>query len=198
MARIADPNLTSRRKREILQATIRCVISKGFHAASMKDICKEAAISAGGLYRYFGSKDEIILALVEEEQQENQETIALLDNSARFIPALEQVVRLAFQAYSDPDYGRLAIELMAEAGRNLAFLKIFQDNEKQLKQALVTALQKGQDRKEITRKFSPRVQAEFILSVFDGFSARILLDPECSPKTHIKTVMDNLKHWLTH
>ncbi|HVK80674.1 MAG TPA: helix-turn-helix domain-containing protein, partial [Verrucomicrobiae bacterium] len=73
MARIADPLLADRRRRQIMDAAIVCFRRRGFHQASMQEICAEAGISAGALYRYFGSKADIIGAIAEESRAEGDE-----------------------------------------------------------------------------------------------------------------------------
>ncbi|GAA2093180.1 hypothetical protein GCM10009759_19440 [Kitasatospora saccharophila] len=64
------PRLTAERREakraEILAAARRCFSRDGFHQTSMSDIAAEAAVSAGAPYRYFTSKDEIVLALAGE------------------------------------------------------------------------------------------------------------------------------------
>ena len=44
------------RRDEILSAAQRCFVRSGFHQASMQEICAEAGMSAGNLYRYFPSR----------------------------------------------------------------------------------------------------------------------------------------------
>ena len=53
----------------ILDAAKKCFVRSGFQGASMHDICKEAEMSPGALYRYFPSKEAIIeaIALIPEE-----------------------------------------------------------------------------------------------------------------------------------
>src|SRR5690606_21791567 len=51
----------------ILQAAQRCFVEHGFHAASMASIAGTAGVSAGLIYRYFASKNEIIVAIVERQ-----------------------------------------------------------------------------------------------------------------------------------
>src|SRR5207302_8980834 len=43
----------------------RCFARNGFHATSMPDICAEVGMSAGGGYRYFASKDDLIAELAD-------------------------------------------------------------------------------------------------------------------------------------
>jgi TetR/AcrR family transcriptional repressor of uid operon len=44
----------------ILTAAMNCFIRSGFRGASMNEICSEAGMSPGALYRYFPSKEAII------------------------------------------------------------------------------------------------------------------------------------------
>src|SRR6516225_7014472 len=56
------------RHRQILQAAAACFGRRGFHQATMQDICSEVGLSPGSVYRYFRSKEELIAALVEEDR----------------------------------------------------------------------------------------------------------------------------------
>ena len=51
--RAKPPRPKSDRRSEILAAAQRCFVRSGFHGASMQDICNEAGMSPGNLYRYF-------------------------------------------------------------------------------------------------------------------------------------------------
>jgi len=61
------PRVTEEHKRQrrnqILLAAATVFGSKGFHVATMDEICREAGLSAGAVYSYFASKDAIIGAL---------------------------------------------------------------------------------------------------------------------------------------
>lgn len=63
MPRVTAEHL-ERRREQILDAALLCFARKGFHETSMQDVFTEAGLSAGAVYRYFTSKDEIIAALV--------------------------------------------------------------------------------------------------------------------------------------
>lgn len=51
------------RRRQILEAAARVFARKGYHPAKTKEIAREAGVSEGTLYNYFGSKREILLSL---------------------------------------------------------------------------------------------------------------------------------------
>jgi len=65
MARVSQAHLDARR-RQILDGAALCFARNGFHATSMQDVLKEVDLSAGAVYRYFGGKEELIRAIVEE------------------------------------------------------------------------------------------------------------------------------------
>ena len=64
MARVSQEHLDARR-RQIIEGAARCFARNGFHATSMQDVLKEVDLSAGAVYRYFSSKDELIAAIVK-------------------------------------------------------------------------------------------------------------------------------------
>ena len=51
------------RRDQILVAAWKCFSRNGFHSTSMADVIREAGLSAGAVYLYFRSKDEIIVAV---------------------------------------------------------------------------------------------------------------------------------------
>lgn len=65
MARVSQEHLEARR-RQILDAAARCFARNGFHATSMQDILRESELSAGAVYRYFRSKEELIKDIADE------------------------------------------------------------------------------------------------------------------------------------
>lgn len=63
MPKISDEKRAARRM-QILEAAWACFQEKGLHAATMDDIIRASGLSAGAVYSYFRSKDELILAAV--------------------------------------------------------------------------------------------------------------------------------------
>src|SRR5215472_2739698 len=62
MPRVSDEYLEQRRQ-QILDAARRCFARQGFYETSMQDVFREAGLSAGAVYRYFKSKDELVQAI---------------------------------------------------------------------------------------------------------------------------------------
>ena len=56
------------KRAQIIEGARRVFIDKGFEAASMNDITREAGVSKGTIYVYFENKEELFEALIEEER----------------------------------------------------------------------------------------------------------------------------------
>ena len=57
------------KRRQIIEGARRVFIEMGFDAASMNDITRAAGVSKGTIYVYFASKEELFVALIEEERR---------------------------------------------------------------------------------------------------------------------------------
>ncbi|MGI5168380.1 TetR/AcrR family transcriptional regulator [Spirillospora sp. CA-253888] len=132
MPRVSEEHL-ERRRQQILDAARVCFIRRGIHETSMQDIFTESGLSAGAVYRYFKSKNEIIEAITVTVIGGLQHFFAEV-TSADPVPPLDEVaarvtervvvlagetgpVRLAPQAWAlalhDPELGRYVRENMS-------------------------------------------------------------------------------------
>ena len=68
MPKISDIQRETRR-RQILDAALRCFSRDGFHATTTADIVRESGVSQGTLYLYFATKDDIVVALADDRHQ---------------------------------------------------------------------------------------------------------------------------------
>src|SRR5882757_6875505 len=129
MSRVSQAHLDARR-RHILDAARRCFVRNGFHATSMADLLAEAEMSAGGLYRYFNSKDDIVTAIAADALHGVTGTLEQI-TSAQTLPPLEELVRrLAGEGSPlcpDLDAVRLLVQIWAEAARSAAIRERFRE-----------------------------------------------------------------------
>src|SRR5882672_6805507 len=70
------------KRRQIIDGACRVFLQRGFDAASMGEIAREAGVSKGTLYVYFKSKEELFEAIVEEQRLQEAEQIFALDEAA--------------------------------------------------------------------------------------------------------------------
>src|ERR1700758_1168029 len=86
------------RRAHILAAARRCFVRDGFHQTSMQDLVREAGMSSGAVYRYFDSKDAMILAIAEENLDEIAAIALVVWSEALRNPALAARLRESFDA----------------------------------------------------------------------------------------------------
>lgn len=68
------------KRRQILAGAYRVFLDRGFDAASMNDITREAGVSKGTIYAYFEGKEELFEAVVDDERSRvTGDLISVLD-----------------------------------------------------------------------------------------------------------------------
>ena len=77
----------------ILDAAQRCFAQSGFHGATMATIAETAGISAGLAYRYFPSKDAIVLAIIDRQLRMRRERIAALPGRTNLVERMMEAFR---------------------------------------------------------------------------------------------------------
>lgn len=85
------------RHRQILDCAKQVFAERGFHAASISDICAAAGIGRGTLYLYFRNKKDVFTALIREVLARVQALV--VDGGAPF-PAAETLGRADVLRYS--------------------------------------------------------------------------------------------------
>jgi AcrR family transcriptional regulator len=111
------------RRQTILTAARRCFQRDGFHETSMQDLFIESGLSAGAFYRYFASKDALILAIAEDNIRDVVAVIhtVVTDRAELSVgDALAEVVELVRRRTADAGLAGLAVQVWAESLRDTA------------------------------------------------------------------------------
>jgi AcrR family transcriptional regulator len=169
--RRANAQLQSDRRTEILDAAERCFARSGFHQASMQDICAEAGMSPGNLYRYFPSKEALIAGISERNRADAVASFALVDQAPNFFDGLAQLARHHLVDRSDAEVG-LCAEIMSESRRNADVARLYQDIENDIKARIAAMLQLACERGEVRADLDVDAAATVLMVLGDGMSWR--------------------------
>jgi AcrR family transcriptional regulator len=103
----------------IMAASRRLFGQRGFHSTPMADLAVEARVSVGQIYRHFPGKDDIIVAIVEEDARVHMAGLEEIFASAeRGEISLAKAIELfAFRSLTKANAG-LSFEILAESYRN--------------------------------------------------------------------------------
>ena len=63
------------RTKQVVDATKRCIVEKGFANLSVKDIAREAGVSTGVIYHYFKNKEDILLQVIVDAFRKSYEQV---------------------------------------------------------------------------------------------------------------------------
>jgi len=166
------------RRDHILSAAANCFARAGFHGTSMQEICLEAEMSPGALYRYFRSKDEIIGAIVAEERAH---TLALLTQDAAGKPFVEHLVQLGLHflaKMSCPGKSALMAEVIAECQRNSDIGQMFKVKEADSRRGLRALMARAVASGEIDEPADTDATMSCMMAVVEGLVVRMAAEPD--------------------
>jgi AcrR family transcriptional regulator len=175
MARVADPDLTERRKRQIVEAALACFKRKGFHQSSMQEICAEAQLSAGAIYRYFPSKTDIIAAIIHADGANKQAMFDGITSGAQFIERLVVSAEAFVAKILDRGGAPLMGDIVAEAMRNPEMAALLRKGAAPLRARLVEEIAAGQARGDFDLSLDPEQAARIIFGGVDGLCMRVVM-----------------------
>jgi len=185
LARLANPELAERRRRQIMDAAVACFRRRGFHQATMSEICAEAGISAGALYRYFNSKAEIIGAIAEDKRGEGDVTFLRAAETQGLIPALCLAARDFFQKFADGD-GALIADIMSEAMRDEAIAAPLRRTDERSLAIFVKAIKAAQARGEADPALDPENAANTLFATIEGIGLRRAFLRDTDPEAAVE------------
>jgi AcrR family transcriptional regulator len=84
------------KRKQIIEGARSLFMSQGFDAASMGEIARKAGVSKGTLYVYFGSKERLFEAIVEDERAGQAEQVFALDSTDHDVAAVLMRLGAAF------------------------------------------------------------------------------------------------------
>lgn len=105
-------------RRRILRAAQKCFVEHGFHAASMATIAQTADMSPGLIYRYFRSKNEIILAIIAHQLEVARVRIGELHAAEDLAAGIAKAFHAPGACDDDRMNAPLFLEMSAEATRD--------------------------------------------------------------------------------
>lgn len=183
------------RRSEILEAAERCFVRTGFHQTSMQEICTEAGMSAGNLYRYFPSKEALIAGIAERDRAEVAQDFASADLSQGLLAVIEGLAHYHFAVRPD-DQVKLCTEVMSEARRNPEIWRIHTAFDADVKRWLLDLFRAGAAQGDIPKDVDLEPVINMLMIIADGVWWRRALDPDFKPASVLPLFMDITRHML--
>src|SRR4029434_5131536 len=179
--------LQADRRGEILAAAQSCFARAGFHQTSMQEICAEAGMSPGNLYRYFRSKEDIIAGIAERDRAETAQHFAAV-GEVNFLAGLRALAKQHLVERSLEEVA-LCAEIMAESRRNPAVARIYQDIEADVRARFIELLKSTAERGEIRRDIELDGTVTVLFALADGLSWRRAVEPSFNAEAVMPIVL---------
>jgi TetR/AcrR family fatty acid metabolism transcriptional regulator len=184
---VPRPDVSKKRKNQIIEAAIKVFSELGFQNARMDDIAEESGLSKGSLYWYFESKDDIILTILDhlfDQELFEWKDLAQIESSAK--RRLQDFLEHTIYAFKDMRHLMpVILEFYALTLRRDQVQEVFKGYLNNYLQILVPVIQQGINQKEF-RPVDPEEAAIAILANFEGTILLWAYDPQ---------KVDLVKHW---
>lgn len=191
MPRVSQSYLDARR-RQIMDAAITCFARHGFDQATMQDIVAETGLSAGAIYRYFRSKEDIVAAIAAEHHAAEAATLAEWHGGNDVAEALRQLVGVSLGRLADPAeqrWRRVTVQVWGEALHNDRVMSIVRFGLDAPLQTLAELFRQGQRDGRLPQQLDPDGAARVCASIFQGLVLQQAWDPGLDVQAYIDAVL---------
>jgi TetR/AcrR family transcriptional regulator, fatty acid metabolism regulator protein len=153
------------RRRQILQAAVKVFAAKGFHAARVGDVAKEAGVAYGLVYHYFDSKEALLEAIFRGTWTDMLARVQEVEASGVSAEeAVRQVTALLLRTWRrDPDLVRV---LVREVTRSQHVQQELEEITHAM-EALENIIRRGQEGGDFRADLDPRLAAVVFYGALD-------------------------------
>ena len=176
----------------ILDAAQRCFVRAGFHRATVQDVAAEAGMSAGNIYRYFTSKNEIIAGLCARDRADLASSFVALKSAAEPLAVFLEIGRK--HLVDEPrEKAVFLLDLWAETARNPEIASICRDVEADITRWMTIFMGDLVEQGQADLRLDAAAVTQLLLTMSDGIMSRRAREPEFDPAEQL----DNIFHVLT-
>ncbi len=128
------------RRKEVVNACLNLFVERGLYKTSTRDLSKALSLQSGGLYYYFQTKDDAVVACVEEAISRLEDTLIVPVKKEIFDPTtmmsrllsraeeMAPVMKFVVTVCSDKQYEELTKPILDSLGRRyIYYSEVFAD-----------------------------------------------------------------------
>lgn len=189
--RISEARRAERRT-DFLMAAWRCAARKGYRDTTVDDVCAEAGLSKGAFYGYFESKQDLLLALLEEDARAVDRVLDELDRAPIGCrERLRRFSRAMLERGEDPAQVQVRVDLWSAMTTTVSVRDRFAVTTEHRRQVLRRWIEDGVRTGEIVEVPSNAL-ASLLLAVADGLLLHNGLHPSAFRWPNIRRAVDVL------
>lgn len=183
--------LRSEVRRQVLDAALAVFAQQGFDGASMDDVASAAGFTKGALYSNFASKDDLFLALMDQQVTRRISLIGdLLADDAINPAGIGHALTEA--ALNDRDWQLLFFEYWARAVRDPAIRERFLADRRKLRQHVTDVARRLLNETGRTSTVPVEQLTILLLALSNGLAVEGLIDPADIPGDIFANILTTL------
>ncbi len=152
----------------------------------MQEICAEAGISPGALYRYFSSKSDIIAAIAEDDRREMDAIMSGVWTGGGFVERLCSFAARTIGRFAEEAAGPIFVDVFAEAARDPLLAARLNEIDQAGLARMSEAIAQAQRRGEVDPGLDPYSAARTLFSAIEGLALRNALTPASDTEGYVK------------
>lgn len=166
-----------RTRRQLLAAARRVFAEEGYPGATVDDIAREAGCSKGAYYFHFASKEDILLALVDDwTRDRSQRLVEAADGSRSPEAVLIDMLEALFSPQaSEGREQRLLLEFWSQGERNPTVGRRLARAQRSWRRLLVQAFSRAQEAGAFASDVAPEEAAAVALALHHGLVVQACL-----------------------
>jgi AcrR family transcriptional regulator len=178
------------RRQHLIDAAWRCASQQGFRSLTVDDVCAEAGVSKGAFYLYFDQKQDLLLALLEDDAAGVDATMRQLQRTRTSgVERLRRLVRAELERGEDAARLQVRADLWAEMSANPAVQERFVEAVRRRRVALRSWIDEAIDSGELV-DLPSNALAAILLALGDGLMLHAGLDPAGFRWANVKRALD--------
>lgn len=184
------------RRQAIIDAAITVFSERGYRSGALADVAEKVALSPAGILYHFGTKEELLLAVIAERDKRAGAVLAA-EPDLKGMAALRGTVRIGEQ--SERARGLVALHTVLQTESlepGSVTHEHFLERSRFVRTIVAETLREAQALGEVREDVDVELKAAEVVAFMDGAGMTWLLDPELSLSALYRSYFEDLRRAL--
>ncbi|MDE3268885.1 MAG: TetR/AcrR family transcriptional regulator [Pseudomonadota bacterium] len=179
----------TKRKQQIIEATVECIIKHGYYNFSMQDVADAADVSKGIIHYYFLNKDELMMAVLDRCAADIEAILVKRIIAAKDpLQRLKVFISVCFDVLRhNREYYQVNMDFWTQINQKQEVRTAIAEHYRMIRNAGIKVIEDGIKAK-VFKSVDVNMYASLIVSIVDGFSLQYLFDNDAFDYDKITTV----------
>ena len=167
----------TKRKQQIIAATVECIVKHGYYNFSMQDVANAADVSKGIIHYYFLNKDELMMAVLDKCAADIEVMLVERMKSVNDpLRKLEIFISVCFDVLRDKrEYYQVNMDFWTQINQKEEVRVAIAQHYNMFRNAGIKVIEDGIKAK-VFKEVDVNMYASLIISIVDGYSLQHLFD----------------------